>query len=621
MRANLNIAAFVLLVFLAGGRSASGQSHDQFTQSLRSSLDRLFYAEQYVLDVQTSSDNAAQASGLPGLSGGSSGDGLPGLNFGGDTNSYNVLVILDSSISQERVRIAREVLTRYIESRGMSERVSFNLKQDKVLKVLPEELQSTTRQVVSGTGGQQTAQSPGAAPSAMQPPASDQSKTSIYDFIENKRELAVRALVVLWTALASLIALYIVIQRMFGSRYIRESRGNQSAFSGPTIVGGNPSAPVAPGGNGGAGKSAMTKDDIYSKDQALFQHIQDIVEQARQEPGKVAKVMERWVETSADNVRYAAIFLKNCDIKTIENVSKHLHPADIQRIVETDIEDFDPFSDENRRVLDEVRAQIALMAASHAVKERPDVFDFLKSISDEDLLSVLSGESIDDIALIATQIPVHRMTGYISSLEPETMQNLMSRISALNSPSLEDIAPLRKRLEQKTGSLGEVLVTKASRVQTLTQMISNVSLPDRQEEAAQNLKVQYPDIYQLVRKGVILAGDLEYLPARAQKVFLQQVDGEILGTAFSTINRPVTSLLENMPPAVREVFEDYVGRQHDQDSVSKSWKKVQEELRELVSSGLISGQEIHSAKTHADESRQTEHEQAGLGEVSIHGAA
>jgi hypothetical protein len=609
----------ILVALVAGSAAAFSQGQEQFAGALRTSLDRLFYPEQYVLDVQVSGDAGPATTGLPGLSGGGS-EGLPGLNFGADNQAYNVLIVLDSSISSERVRIAREVVTRQIESRGMTNRVTLNLKQDKVLKVLPDELQSTTRQIVSGSNGASGSPANGSAPVAA-PTPSEQAKTSIYDFIENKRELAVRALVVLWTALASLIALYIVVQRLFGSRSIRETRGGQGAGGGPTILSSNPSAPVAPGGAGSNGKSGMTKEEIYSKDQALFQHIQDVVEQARQEPGKVAKVMERWVQTGADNVRYAAIFMKNCDIKTIENVSKHLHPTDIQRIVETDVEDFDPFSDENRRVLDEVRAQIALMAASHAVKERPDVFDFLKSISDEDLLSVLSGESIDDIALIATQIPVHRMTVYISGLDPEAMQALMNKISELHSPSLDDIAPLRKRLEKKTGSIGEVLVTKASRVQTLTQMISNVSLPDRQEEAAENLKAQYPDIYQLVRKGIILVSDLEFLPARAQKVFLQQVDGEILGTAFSTIGRSMTNLLENMPPAVRVVYVDYVGRTHDQDSVSKSWKKIQDELRDLVSSGLISNQEVQSAKTQADENRRPDEDQAGIGEVSIHGAA
>lgn len=75
-----------------------------------------------------------------------------------------------------------------------------------------------------------------------------------------------------------------------------------------------------------------------------------------------------------------------------------------------------------------------------------------------------------------------------------------------------------------------------------------------------------------------------------------------------------------MPEAVREIFEDFVARDHDNEEMSRSWKKVQDEIRELISSGLISGQELNHAKLVAVEN-SSDKEVDELDEVVVNGAA
>ncbi|MCX6117814.1 MAG: hypothetical protein NT027_09745, partial [Proteobacteria bacterium] len=223
-----------------------------------------------------------------------------------------------------------------------------------------------------------------------------------------------------------------------------------------------------------------TKEFQYSKKEALFQSIREVGDEAKEQPKKVARILARWVMQSPELTRSAALFVKNCDIKTVEAVCKSMHPSDLEKIIAIQIDEFDPLGDENQRVIDRMRSDLAVLASEHLIKERPDPLNFLKVLSDEDIKSMLEDEDASTIAMVATQVPAHRMQKLYDQLSTEAMTVIIAQVSTLRNTTIEDFESIRDRLNSKAEKLATNLFTDKDRSNSLLQMIAGVKSPTLQ---------------------------------------------------------------------------------------------------------------------------------------------
>jgi hypothetical protein len=224
-------------------------------------------------------------------------------------------------------------------------------------------------------------------------------------------------------------------------------------------------------------KKEKNKEELYSKDEALLAAINEIKGEAKEQPQKIARILSRWVDQSDEMARMSSLFLRNCDIKTVEAVCKSLHPSDLEKIISHKIEDFEPFGPENQRTIERMRADLAVLASEHILKERPDPLRFLKMLSDDDIRNILEGEDTDTIALVATQVPAHRMQKLFDNTPTDVMSAVITKISTIKAASPKDFDHLKTQLAQKAEALAGNLFTDKDRVRSLTQIISTVSSP------------------------------------------------------------------------------------------------------------------------------------------------
>ncbi len=602
-----------LLIYLGSGAVGLGARFPE--QELRSQLDRLFYAEQYLLDIRVSplknpggtlaTPNSPPLP-LPGLAIVPLPTGTPGSHTLGDPSKspYDLLLVVDTSISQARQNIAAEVIKRHLESYGFDKSTKVDIRRQPILKVVPKDLAPlASRDPFQGSGSKPAEQKPDqdgkTPPNGAQEKTQDNQKQNIYDFIEHKRELATKVLITLWTAGASLIALFAFLHRP------RKSNGAPREVPSPAHgVQGNGPSPQKATPQGGT-KAGLSKEDLFSKDEALFKQVQEMVQEAQQAPHKVAHILTRWVEATDERSRYGSIFLKNCDIKTTESICKNLHPSDIEKLISRSISDFEPFSDDNRRALELMRNELAMMAAQQSFKEKLNPLPFLKIISDDDLAKLLDASSLKELAMIATLVPAHRLTRFFETHPQITYKDLLTSVALLEDLEPQHFVPLQLRLEEKLQKISSIVVTKDQKVNSIKQLIISIKDPKIQSEAARSTFVNQTKLFEDIRPSLILFEDLINLSQRAAKVLFQSIDGEALGIAWSGLSIDANFIASLLPEAIRETFLQTTALTPEHVDQCNAWQRVLTHFEDLKASGLISSSEIRLAQQKTDLSWST----------------
>lgn len=585
-----------ILMMSAGVAFAQLGGKELLEQKLQTKLDRILNAEEYLLDVRVSSDKAAvEASSdkfLPGLQVlGPIADGGESLGrtvfLGG---SVDLLLILDKKVSAERARVARDIITRTIEAEGLKNSVKFSSQQRDIKKT----------------------QDPPAPPVPPREP-------SIFEQLVQEKEFLSRVLLVFWGGIVSLMSVYFVLRRFL----LRTNEASNQFGSSPESRGAMVAPPShAPEGSKTNVKSEKTREELYSKDEALLNLIKEITEESKSHPKKAARILSRWVSQGADLSRAAAIYLRNCDIKTVELVCQAMHPSDLEKITANKIEDFEPFGSDNQRVIERMRSDLAILASEVVLRDRPDPLNFLRRLSDDEIRNLLDGETEETVALVASQLPAHRLQKFYDSVPPESIKGIVSKLSSLKSASVRDFESLQALLNNKIQIMSNNLVSEKDLVSSIQSTIIALASPTLQCELATALKHENPSVYDKVRSTILLPTDLRFLPGRVKSLLTQSVDADTLGVALSGFGISFDELLDELPGPYQSVFRDAQGRRSEVSVVNDAWRRVKVVLTDLSASGLVSATEIASTIRRAEESSRADSEKAVVSPIgSDRGAA
>ena len=548
----------LLLTSTAALAQASGK--DLLEQRIQTKLDRILQPEEYLLDIKIQSK--------PGVNDASSNQFLPGLQVLGPLTEVNgesptpiflggnadVLLLLDKKVSKERARVAQDIVNRIVESVGLKTSVKVSMQQKDINKIAPPE-------------------------PVPPPPPKD---PTFLDQVIREKEFVGRALLVFWVGLVSMIAVYFGLRRFLLSG--AEGRAQNQPERSPAAPLQAPAPPAA--------KTERTREEIYSRDEAVLHTIKEITEEAREQPDKVARILSRWVSQGDDLAKAASLFLRNCEIKAVELVCKAMHPSDLEKIIAHKIEDFEPFGNENQRVIERMRADFAVLASEHFLRERPDPLGFLKRVSDDEIRNILDGESIETVALVATQIPAHRLQKFYDTTPPETMKAILACLSSLKSASVSDFEKLQMVLNNKMETLAGNLVSEKDKVHSMLQMITSVPSPVFQKELLGRLQSDSPASYAIVRSSILLATDLAYLPSRVRNMLIQSIDADTMGTAVSDFRNVFEPFLDGLPLTFQSVFNDAVSRTYEVTVVNTAWRTISTTIAEMINAGLISKSEV-----------------------------
>ena len=174
-------------------------------------------------------------------------------------------------------------------------------------------------------------------------------------------------------------------------------------------------------------------------------------------------------------------------------------------------------------------------------------FQFLHRADPRQLLSFISGEHPQVIAVVLAHLPSEKATMVISGLEPALQADVAHRIAIMDRSNPEVLKQLETILERKMSSVLQPLELTA--VGGLDPLIQIINRSDRTTERliVEGLQARDPALAEEVKSRMFMFEDITLLENRDMQLVLRQVDTAELALAMKGVSEEVRQkILTNM---------------------------------------------------------------------------
>ncbi|HET7388220.1 MAG TPA: flagellar motor switch protein FliG [Nocardioidaceae bacterium] len=272
--------------------------------------------------------------------------------------------------------------------------------------------------------------------------------------------------------------------------------------------------------------------------------------------------------TEIDGVRRAAILLVQLGQENAAKVLAHLRESEVEAI-SAEISALESLTAaETEAVLGEFRTlaatQINIMrggpAFARAILEEslgPEraesimnrlaasamhlPFQFLHRADPRQLLSFISSEHPQVIAVVLAHLPSDKATLVLSGLEPSTQADVAHRIAVMDRTNPDILRSLEAQLERKMSSV--LQPTEMATVGGLDPLIQIINRSDRATERliVEGLQERDPELAEEVKSRMFMFEDILLLEDRDMQKVLRQVEGSDLAVAIKGVSDEVRS--------------------------------------------------------------------------------
>jgi flagellar motor switch protein FliG len=183
------------------------------------------------------------------------------------------------------------------------------------------------------------------------------------------------------------------------------------------------------------------------------------------------------------------------------------------------------------------RADSIMERLAAAARQMP--FQFLHRADPRQLLSFISGEHPQVIAVILAHMPSDRATLVLSGLDPERQADVAHRIAVMDRTSPEVLRALEKCLERKTSSV--LQPSELSAVGGLEPLIDIINRSDRATERliVEALEARDPELAEEVKSRMFMFEDIVLLDNKDLQLVLRQVETNELAMALKGVSDEV----------------------------------------------------------------------------------
>jgi flagellar motor switch protein FliG len=167
-----------------------------------------------------------------------------------------------------------------------------------------------------------------------------------------------------------------------------------------------------------------------------------------------------------------------------------------------------------------------------AASEMQLPFQFLHRADPRQLLSFISGEHPQVIAVVLAHLTSDKATLVISGLEPERQAEVAYRLAVMDRITPETLKGLEAALERKMGSVLQPM--DVSKVGGLDPLIQIINRSDRSSERliVEGLLARDPELAEEVKSRMFMFEDITMLENKDLQQVLRQVDGADLAPAM-----------------------------------------------------------------------------------------
>lgn len=173
------------------------------------------------------------------------------------------------------------------------------------------------------------------------------------------------------------------------------------------------------------------------------------------------------------------------------------------------------------RALGTNKAMEILGRLTASMQVRP--FDFVRKADPNQLLSFISQEHPQTIALIMAYLQPEQASVVLGSLPPERQAEVTRRIALMDRTSPEVLREVERVLERKLSSIASQDFTAAGGVESVVEVLNRVDRTT-EKKIMETLAIQDPALAEEIKKRMFLFEDIASLDMRAIQRVLRDVD-------------------------------------------------------------------------------------------------
>lgn len=180
-------------------------------------------------------------------------------------------------------------------------------------------------------------------------------------------------------------------------------------------------------------------------------------------------------------------------------------------------------------------------------------FDFLQEADARQIVSFVTGEHPQTIALVLAHLRPDQASAAITGLSPALQAEVAHRIARMERTSPDVIAVVAETIQRKASSvLSPQSVTVVGGVQPLVEIINRAD-PGTEKHLLEELTKRDPALAELVRAQMFTFDDVLTLDDKAMQLVLREVDGATLAVALKGVRDEVSAkIMRNISERARE---------------------------------------------------------------------
>ena len=266
---------------------------------------------------------------------------------------------------------------------------------------------------------------------------------------------------------------------------------------------------------------------------------------------RAARVMSRLDESEIDEITAEIVRLESLDPRLAASVMEEFHAVSItgptlvarggvayaQQLLEAS--------------LGPDRARSVMERLSVTMAGQP--FEFLQHADARQVLSLLTGEHPQTVALVLAHLRPEHASAILAGLPGDTQGEVAHRIALMERASPDVVAVVAENLSRKASSVLTPQETSAvGGVQPLVEIINRAD-PGTEKLILEGLEARDKDLAEEVRSRMFVFADIVLLEDRAVQLVLRSVEGGSLAVALKgTSDEVKDKILTNLSERARE---------------------------------------------------------------------
>lgn len=322
--------------------------------------------------------------------------------------------------------------------------------------------------------------------------------------------------------------------------------------------------------------------EITPERKALFEKDRSyITNQYISNPQKVADLLEKWITSDPDDgVLKAAKAVKGGNEKlltTLRPVLKREHFDALQYC----IEDMNPMSPHEQMKQARKFRKTLQDQASDGQEDDHDMFNFMKQLSDDQLLHLFKDESDKMIAIALAQIEGDRSANILERFEENRRTSILVKMGNIDELSIDAYKEVANHFSEKALKIINMKRVAADGVQSILELIDTLPVA-QQESYVESIEKSDLKLAQKVREYFVGFSDIPDVESGIMQEVLNEVETDTLISALIGADDEIyEEIMQYRPKREQQLIKSEIETRTDvdKDTVDEARKKLLRKIR------------------------------------------